>query len=113
MYNIDEVRQLIYDLEEEEFYILTNKKEENMGFFLLKFPKEDPTNNIYLTNWEHNLDIGDSNMYISRGTKNGDDFKELICGYKTIGINIYNTVILDISSDSSRGRQTMQRHEAN
>lgn len=78
-----------------------------MGFFLLKFQKEDPNKNTYLTNWEHNLDIGDANMYISRGKNENGAYKELICGYKTVGINIYNTVVLDIASDSSRGRQTL------
>jgi hypothetical protein len=63
--------------------------------------------------WRHNLDIGDANMYISRGTNELGDYKELICGYKTIGINTYNTVVLDIATtDHERGRQTLQRHEA-
>lgn len=84
-----------------------------MGFYLLKYPKSDPTKSIYLTQWQHNLDIGDANLYISRGTsENGGDYKELICGYKTIGINTYNTVVLDISSTCNKGRQTQQRHEA-
>lgn len=47
--------------------------------------------------WRHNLDIGDANMYISRGTDSKRDYKELICGYKTIGVNTYNTVVLDLS----------------
>jgi hypothetical protein len=84
-----------------------------MGFYLMKFPKLDPSDNLYLTNWEHNLDIGDANLYISRGSKKGGaDYKELICGYKTVGINTYNTVVLDISTTDKGGRQTLQRHEA-
>ena len=37
-------------------------------------------------------------MFISRGiNKYGEAFKELICGYKTIYINTYNTVVLDLA----------------
>ena len=104
LYTIDCIRSVIYDAEDEEFYILTNCKEEKMGFYLLKFPREDPTKSVYLTQWQHNLDIGDANLYISRGTQNGSNYKELICGYKTVGINTYNTVVLDISSTCAKGR---------
>jgi hypothetical protein len=83
-----------------------------MGFYLIKFNKEDPTKKVDLTMWRNMLDIGDANMYISRGTNKNGDYKELICGSKTISINTYNTVVLDLSSDENRGRQTLQRHEA-
>jgi len=37
-------------------------------------------------------------MFISRGkNKDGVAFKELVCGYKTININTYNTVVLDLA----------------
>ena len=49
LYSIDQIRSVIYDTEDEEFYILTNCKEEKMGFYLLKYPKEDPTKSTYLT----------------------------------------------------------------
>lgn len=37
----------------------------------------------------HNLDIGNVNMFISRGKSDGKVFKELIIGYKMIFINTY------------------------
>lgn len=49
LYSIDQIRSIIYDAEDEEFYILTNCKEEKIGFYLLKYPKDDPTKSVYLT----------------------------------------------------------------
>jgi len=58
-----------------------------------------------LTSWRHNLNIADANFFISRGmTKKGKPFKELICGYKTIYINTYNTVVLDLGAVIHKGR---------
>lgn len=52
-------------------------------------------------------------MFLSRGlTLDGMAFKELIVGYKTISINTYNTVVLDLS-EGNGGRQTLHRYEAN
>jgi hypothetical protein len=84
-------------MEDQEFYFLCNYKEGNLGFFLIRFPQDDPTKRVFLTMWRHNLDIGDASMFISRGTNDHGDYKELICGYKTISINTYNTVVLDIA----------------
>ena len=58
----------------------------------------------YITMWRHQLEIGDANMQISRGNLERGLFKELIIGYKTIGINTYNTVVLDLSSEIGMGR---------
>lgn len=49
LYGIDQIRSVIYDIEDEEFYILVNCKSEKIGFYLLKYPKEDPTKSVYLT----------------------------------------------------------------
>jgi hypothetical protein len=68
------------------------------GFFLIRFPQDDPSEYNVITAWRNNLNIGDSSMFLSRGlTLDGMAFKELIVGYKTISINTYNTVVLDLS----------------
>jgi hypothetical protein len=68
------------------------------GFFLIRFSQDDPSYYRVITAWRNNLNIGDSSMFISRGlTKDGLAFKELVVGYKTISINTYNTVVLDLS----------------
>lgn len=61
--------------------------------------------------WNHKLDIGDVNMQILRdNTKNGG-YKELLIGYKTIYINTYNLVVIDLSGDEAK-RATLFRHES-
>lgn len=49
LYNIDQIRSVIYDAEDEEFYVLVNSKDEKIGFYLVKYPREDPTKRVYLT----------------------------------------------------------------
>ena len=62
--------------------------------------------------WRHNLNIGDSNMYITRGTNNNGPYKELVLGYKTISINSYTTMVIDLTVEAKKGRLTLQKHEA-
>ena len=89
LFNISKIKCVIYDEESENFYLMCNKKEETLGFFLIKFSRSDPKNFLFITMVRHNLDIDNVNMFISRGKRNGEIFKELIIGYKTIFINIY------------------------
>ena len=79
---------------------------------MIKFAWNDPKNFVFLTMWRHNLNVGDANMYLSRGTNSNGPFKELICGFKTISINTYSTMVIDLSTDPRQGRQTLQKHEA-
>lgn len=66
--------------------------------------------------WRHQLDIGDANMAISRGTddRSGEKraFKELIISYKTIFINTFTVVVKDLS-DNAENIGILMKHEAN
>jgi len=42
-FDIKQIQSIIYDVEEEEFYFLCNMKSGVTGFYLLKFPQDDPT----------------------------------------------------------------------
>lgn len=100
-----------FDEEDELFYFLANKKDGVIGFYLVKFDMMNPMDFTYLTMWRHKLDIGDANINILRGCNEAiGNFKELIVGYKTININTYSLVVIDISGNVNQ-RQTMQRHE--
>jgi hypothetical protein len=111
LFQAQEIRAIIFDIEEEEFYVLCNERNGESGFFLIKFEDRQPKNFVYLTMWRNNLEIGDANMFISRGTNQIGPYKELICGFKTISINTYTTMVIDLSQDSTRGRQTLAKHE--
>ena len=63
------------------------------------------------------MNIGDPNMYILKNrSKNYDtDLKELVVSYKTIFMNTYNVVCMDISvdHDETNDNQLMIfRHES-
>jgi len=74
------------------FYILANRTEGIIGFYLMRFPVMDPGGVKNLTMWKHNLDIDNANMYISKGNNENKRYRELIIGYKTIFINTYTVV---------------------
>ena len=42
LYKISCIKQIIYDIEDQNFYILANKFEKNHGFYIVKFQQNDP-----------------------------------------------------------------------
>ena len=53
------------------------------------------------------LDIGDANIVINR---RDEDSKELVLSYKTIYINTFTIMVLDIETETKRG--LIFRHES-
>jgi hypothetical protein len=97
------MKEIIYDHEDSVFYILANKFQEKLGFFIIRMNKDidkNPDDFAFLTKWKNKLDIGNASIFVLRhGTKNKDkNFKELVISYKTIYINTYNVTIMDISN---------------
>ena len=97
--------------------VLANKFDEKLGFFVVKMPEKGPDSNDgikFLIKWKNKLDIGDTNMYILRTKKNSEDgeggLKELIISFKTIYINTYNVVCMDITTDEEQ--LMIFRHES-
>jgi len=111
LFGISLINDVIYDTDTKEFYFLCNKKDGKVGFYLIKFNEDDPSKYSYLTMWNHKLDIGDVNMQILREKDNPDGCKELLIGYKTIYINTYNLVVIDLAGDEDK-RATLFRHES-
>jgi len=56
--------EIIFDYDDNVFYILTNKYEEKLGFFVLKIKENNPFNSdsSFLIKWKNKLDIGDTNI---------------------------------------------------
>lgn len=94
-FHVDNIKDIVFDEEDQEFYFMSNKKNGMIGMFLVKFSGTDPTDFSDMTLWKHRLEIDNANLYILRGynsiTKNY--FKELVISYKTIYINTYNVVV--------------------
>jgi hypothetical protein len=102
------IKNVIYDSEEENFIILANRYEDRLGFFVVKLDERDPSKFKFLIKWKNKLEIADTSMYVLRNTKNG--LKELIICCKTIYINVYNVVALDISVEDEQ--LMIFRHES-
>lgn len=96
-FKISAIMEIIYDEDDKVFYILTNKYEEKLGFFVIKFKEENPMVKSFLIKWKNKLDIGDTNINVLRT----ENTKEVIISFKTININTYNLMVMDISKDST------------
>mmetsp|Transcript_802 Transcript_802/g.1014 ORF Transcript_802/g.1014 Transcript_802/m.1014 type:complete len:155 (-) Transcript_802:1707-2171(-) len=70
--------------------------------------EDDPKEAKFLIKWKNKLDIGDTNFYVLRNRAQG--LKEIIISYKTIYINTYNVVCMDVSS--SNEFSLIFRHES-
>ena len=101
------------------FYILANRREEKLGYYLFTVDQKDPTgegytpaarhSDKYLINWNNKLDIANCSMHImydnadpKDGIIEGENFTDdkpneciVIC-YKCIGINTFNVFVIDI-----------------
>ena len=89
------------------FYILANKFEEKLGFFIIRMQAKDPADFRFLTKWKNKLDIGDANIFVLRHANRDKSqfYKELVISYKTIYINTYNVTVMDISSNFSKDEE--------
>jgi len=108
---------IIYDAEEMFYYICANKFEEKLGFFIIKISEKDPKQYSFLIKWKNKLNIGDPNMYIlkNKGKNYDSQLKELVVSYKTIFMNTYNVICMDISvehDDKSDNQLMIFRHES-
>lgn len=70
LYEIGCMKEIIYDHEDAVFYILANKYQEKLGFFILRINETDPEDpvkgHVFLTKWKNKLDIGDANIFVLR-----------------------------------------------
>lgn len=103
LFGVSDIRSIVFDHDDNVFYMIANRKAGVIGFYLIRFDAENPLSFDFLTTWKHNLDIDDVNIHISRGSNpDGSQFKEMIISYKTIFINTFTVVTKDLSaSDGS------------
>jgi hypothetical protein len=66
LYSIGCMKEIIYDHEDGVFYILANKFEEKLGFFIIRMNEKNPQEHTFLTKWKNKLDLGDANIFVLR-----------------------------------------------
>jgi hypothetical protein len=92
------------------FYILANKKEGKLGFYLYKLDFNKPYSDKgkkesdYLIRWNNKLDIADADVALmeEKDKETGlsiPGMRYIVCSYKMIGINTYNIFVIDIESE--------------
>lgn len=96
------------DKDDNNYYIMANKYEEKLGFFIIKIHENTPEECKYLIKWKNKLDMDDSSCYFLKDPETG--FKELICGFKLIYINTFNIFNFDITKDDEES--VMFHHES-
>ena len=107
-YGVKNLKDINYDADDKSFFVLANEYKNRMGIYLIKFYETDPYNNQFVIRWETFLDIGDVNVFIMRNELTG--YKELVIGYKSIFVNTYNIIVMDISE--IRNNNMIFRHES-
>ena len=108
-FNIGIIKEIIHDEEDQCFYLVANKFDEKLGFFIIRMDEHNPEKDFkFLTKYKNKLDIGDCKLFMMRSKQRA--LKELVISYKTIYINTYNVVIMDISQ--SKGQSMVARHES-
>ena len=71
--------------------------------FLLKFDERDPESKKFIINWKNKLDIDDVNMFFLCGDNQQNPetaIKELVISYKTIFVNTFNVVVLNLANQT-------------
>ena len=106
-YNIGMIREITYDPIGKNFYILCNSYNEKLGVYILGFREDQLNDHRFLMRDSNKLDIGDANIFISR---RGDAGSELVLSFKTIYINTFTIMVLDI--DLNAKRSLIFRHES-
>jgi hypothetical protein len=82
----------------DRFYVLANKKESKLGFYLFSIELNDPENQSeYFIRWNNKLDIGDADMYyMTEKNEEGIMSEYMVVSYKCIGINTFNVFVFDL-----------------
>jgi hypothetical protein len=107
LFGVGLIKNIKFESETREFYVLCNREGQKLGFYVLKFSEKDVHRNKFLIKFQNKLDIGDVEMYINY-LESGN--REMVIGYKSIYINIYTITVLDITSDSKQ--TVIFNHEA-
>jgi hypothetical protein len=78
---------------------LANKIAGILGFYILSIHEDRPEEIKFIIKWSNKLSILNTEIHINYNPET--HYKEMIVSYKTIFINFYNIMVLDISSETA------------
>lgn len=106
-FKVTNIKEIIHDNEDRVFYMMCNKYMGKLGLFLIMFDEFNPTKHNFFFKLKNRLDIANANLFVVRNLEK--KYKELIVSYKSIVVNTYTIMVLDISLEDP---WTLFRHEA-
>lgn len=107
LWNIGMIREITFDQQSKYFYILCNNHDDKLGVYILGFPENSLQKMRFLMRDSNKLDIGEAHIVINRRNPTS---RELILSFKTIYINTFTIMCLDIDEDVKRS--LIFRHES-
>jgi hypothetical protein len=66
LYGVGLMKEVIFDTMTRSFYMLTNKHDDKLGFFVMRFPEDNPNDLKFLMHYKNKLDIDNTNVYINQ-----------------------------------------------
>ena len=96
--SISEILNILAD--DTYFYILANKKNEVIGYYLLMIEINDPEKEaIYLINWQNKTNIRQVDLNFLRDKNDKNEMQDyLVVSYKAEGSNTFNVFVFDIKT---------------
>ena len=82
-------------------YVLANKHNGQLGFYLLRFNLDNPSDSKFIINWDNKLDIDDCAIFLMSEAGWGQEPDSIICSYKMIGFNTYNVFVIDLKNEDT------------
>ena len=100
VYELNWLRDVIYDDDMDTFYVLANKLQGKKGIFLLRIRKDEETQECqgeFVLRFGTDLEIGDCSISVFFSREPQKQTKEIVLCYKTIYINTLSVMCIDIS----------------
>jgi hypothetical protein len=94
---VSAIQNIITD--NKHFYVLANKKEQRLGYYLFNVNLNDPhVESEYLISWTNKLDIGNCDLHLmEENNANGKGTHlNIVVSYKSIGINTFNVFVINL-----------------
>jgi hypothetical protein len=99
-FQLGDIKSLLYM--DKKFYVLANKYQRKLGYFLLeldiRLADAGPEKVRYVIKWENKLEIDDARLYSIQSKTAGESSRDLVVSYKSIHVNSYTVLIINIDS---------------